>query len=81
MIDHEIYNTGCIYELKAIINYPTKNHFNCFLFNPKLKETVYDGWFLHGGMRHDGNLVKENSLQDLYLYHPCILFYQKKLST
>ena len=53
-------------------------HFNCFVLNPKLKETVYD---VHDGMRHDGNLVKENSLQDLYLYHPYILFYQKKLST
>ena len=37
-----------------------KKPFQCFVFNLKLKETVYDGSFLHDGMRHDRNLIKEN---------------------
>ena len=67
------------FQLIATINSPYRGHFNCSVLNPHLPLTNkhYQGWFVHDGLRHDGNMIAVQDFKKVKINRPIILFYQK----
>ena len=64
--------------LYGLINLPSIGHFNSLIYEPRLGNVEFDGWWLHDGLKNMGKLVKIKKLKDLNKYQPYILFYLKK---
>jgi len=65
------------YQLIVMINSPSPVHFNCSLLNLMIRNQVYEGWFLHDGLKEDGKIII-TTFKKLIQQKPFVFFYKRK---